>query len=50
MTVRELDKLLGKKVDIISVGIIMEYVLKMDRAQIIINANKNVSNYNRINH
>ena len=45
MTVKELDKLLGKKVDIISVGIIMEYVLKMDRAQIIINANKNVSDY-----
>ena len=45
MTVRELDKMLGKQIDFISVGFIMQYVLKMDRNQIIVNANKEVSCY-----
>ena len=45
MTVRELDKMLGKQIDFISVGFIMQYVLKMDRNQLIVNANKDVSYY-----
>ena len=45
MTVHELDRELGKQVDLISAGLIMQFVLKMNRTQIIINSQKELETY-----